>query len=173
MARQNGVETRLPFDVTVVLIQIDALDASAANDGDLAIACNGATLGATPNVVTAGTRRTLIYDVTPDEQGRKQGYLEVSVGSREAWRPAGVIGLGGDAQGWGERLAGSVPPELVSPLALSADGSVVIRFEVLPDRGRASALKPARPAGRARENKRTKAATASPAGAATEKVTHG
>ena len=173
MARQNGVETRLPIDVTVVLIQIDALDASAANDGDLAIACHGATLGATPNVVSAGTRRTLIYDVAADDQGRKQGYLEVSVGSREAWRPAGVVGLGGDAQGWGDRLAGSLPPELVSPLALSADGSVLIRFEVLPDRGRASTRNPARPAGRIRENKQTPATTTSPAGAADEKVTHG
>lgn len=134
MARQNGVETRLPMDVSVVVIQLDALDASAANDGDLAIACNGATLSSKPVVVTAGTRRTLVYDATPDEVGKKQGYIEVSVGSREAWRPAGVIGLAGDAQSWGERLAGSVPPELVSPLALSADGSVLLRFEVLPER---------------------------------------
>jgi hypothetical protein len=79
-----------------------------------------------------------------------------------------------NAQGWGDRLAGSVPPELVSPLALSADGSVVIRFEVLADRGRGSAVKPARPAGRSQENKPAPATTTTPpTGAANEKVTHG
>lgn len=146
MARQNGVETRLPVDVSVVVIQLDALDVSAANDGDLAIACNGATLSAKPVVVTAGTRRTLIYDATPDEAGKKQGFIELSVGSRDAWRPAGVIGLPGDARGWGERLAASVPPELVAPHALSADGSVTVRFEVAPERVRTAAKKPQRQA---------------------------
>ncbi len=137
MARQSAVQTRLPDDVTVVLIQLDALDASAANDGDLAIGCEGAQLSGTPVVVSAGTRRTLIYDAWPDELGKKRGFIEVSIASRSAWRAAGVIGLAGDAKGWGERLAGSVPPELVSPLALSPDGSVMVRFEVLPaTRGR-------------------------------------
>ena len=121
----------------------------------------------------AGTRRTLIYDVTADDQGRKQGYLEVSVGSREAWRPAGVVGLGGDAQGWGDRLAGSVPPELVSPLALSADGSVVIRFEVLPDRGRASTRNPARPSGRIAGEQADEGDDHVAGGRGDEKVTHG
>ncbi|MGR4867338.1 DUF6603 domain-containing protein [Variovorax sp. LARHSF232] len=165
MARQNGIETRLPADVSVVVIQLDALDASAANDGDLAIACNGATLSRKPVVVTAGTRRTLIYDATPDEDGKKQGHIEVSVGSRSAWRAAGVIGLTGNAQGWGERLAGSVPPELVSPLALSADGSVTVRFEVLPASGRVRTLNPTKPP--------KPVSPVKPKDKAKERVTHG
>ncbi|MDM0043056.1 hypothetical protein QTH91_01045 [Variovorax dokdonensis] len=132
MVRQTAVETRLPDDVTVVVVQLDALDASAVNDGDLAIACDGGQLSQAPVVVSAGTRRTLVYDALADDVGIQRGYLSISVGSREAWRLAGVIGLPGDADGWGERLAENVPPQLVAPLALSADGAVRVRFEVLP-----------------------------------------
>ena len=130
MARQSAVETRLPIGVSVVLIQLDVVDLSAAADGDLAIACDGAMLSSKPVVVTAGTRRSLIYDAVPDADGRERGFFEVSVGSREAWRVAGVVGVAGTSGDWGERLAGGVPPELVSPHALTADGSVSVRFEI-------------------------------------------
>ena len=63
IAGQQGVETRLPADVSVVMIGLDVLDPSAAADGDLALAVTGGTLAATPVRVITGGRRLLLYDV--------------------------------------------------------------------------------------------------------------
>ena len=93
LADQSGVETWLPSAVSVVMILLDRADATAAEAGDIGIACDGATLATPPVVGSGGLRRALLYDVTARDEkaeadlhrSRKQSRLVVG-GCRRASR---------------------------------------------------------------------------------------
>ena len=120
LAGQSGVETWLPKNIGVVMIILDQQDATAADEGDLAIACEGATLAVPPVAGSGGRRRALLYDVTSADP--KAGHIAIALGSKAGWALAGVIGLPGKAMEWAARLNGSVPPHLVPDGPLTPGG---------------------------------------------------
>jgi len=121
---QPGVETWLPVGVGVVALILDIVDASATQDGDLAIAATGATLSTQLVRVAGGNRKMLFYDVLSRDPNAT--YLSVSAASRDGLRVAGVVGLSGRAQEWGVRLNGRVPEHWVSDGPLTPDGQIVV-----------------------------------------------
>ena len=123
---QVGTETRLPLGVTVVAVLLDGQDVTAAADGDLAIATDGAQLATPPIPVGGGRRRMLLYDVVKRDTAADR--LSISVGSSQGWRVAGVVGLTGRAIEWANRFHGEVPEHLVLDGPLTPDGSVVVRL---------------------------------------------
>ena len=121
---QVGIETRLPASVGVVLIGLDIIDTTAADEGDLALAVSGGTLAATPLRVITGGRRLLLYDVV----STLAPALLVSVASVSGHRVGAVIGLQGRATEWASRLAAGVPDHFVPDAALSAGGSLTVTY---------------------------------------------
>jgi hypothetical protein len=126
LASQTGAETWLPVGVSVVMILLDQVEASAADAGDLGIACDGATLGTPPMAGTGGRRRALLYDVVSRDSAATR--ISISVASKAGWALAGVIGLPGRAAEWAARLNGSVPPNLVPDGPLTAWGQINVRL---------------------------------------------
>jgi hypothetical protein len=122
-----GVETWLPASVGVVMVLLDQQDPTAASDGDLSIAADGATLAVPPARVVGGRRKALLYDVV--DHDRTADHLVVAVASRAAWRVAGVVGLPGRAQEWAVRFNGNLPEHLVPDGPLTPDGRLTVRFE--------------------------------------------
>jgi hypothetical protein len=135
---QVGIETRFPTTVTVVCILLDGQDVTAAADGDLAIAADGARLVTPPIPVGGGRRRMLLYDLA--DRDRKLDHISISVGSSRGWRVAGVVGLTGRAIEWANRFQGDVPERLVADGSLTPEGSVLVRLVT-------SAPTPTRPPG--------------------------
>ena len=131
---QVGVETSLPPQIEVVAVMLDQQDASAADDGDLAIAVTGAKLSSSPMRVVGGRHKALIYDVT--ERSRDADHIVVAVASRAGWRLAGVVGLPGNAQEWAVRMNGNVPEQLVPEGPLTPDGEITVTLSQ-PVRGAA------------------------------------
>jgi hypothetical protein len=126
MTDQVGAETWLPPTIGVVMILLDREDATAAGDGDLSLAVQGAALVSPPLRVLGGKRKALLYNVTgvkPDTD-----HLTVGVASKAGWRVAGVAGLPGHAQEWAVRWNGQIPEQIVSDGPLAPDGSVTVRF---------------------------------------------
>jgi len=126
LANQSGVETWLPSAVSVVMILLDRGDATAAEAGDIGIACDGATLATPPVVGSGGMRRALLYDVTARDEKAKR--ISIAVASKAGWLLAGVIGLPGRAAEWAARLNGNVPPDLVPGGVLTSAGHVVVQL---------------------------------------------
>jgi hypothetical protein len=125
LALQSGAETLLPIAVSVVMILLDQVDPSAADAGDLGIACEGATLGTPPIAGTGGCRRSLLYEVIARDPGATR--ISVSVVSRSGWTLAGVVGLPGRAAEWAAQLSGSVPPHLVPDGPLTTAGQIDVQ----------------------------------------------
>jgi large repetitive protein len=126
VAGQKGVETRLPADVSVVMIGLDILDPAAAADGDLALAIVGGTVAETPVRVITGGRRLLLYDVaTRDPQAVA---LVISVASASAHKVGAVIGLNGRSAEWANLFASGVPDHFVPDEALSPGGSITVNY---------------------------------------------
>ena len=123
---QLGVETRLPIGIDVVMIALDISDPSAAADGDLALAASGGTLAATPQRVTTGGRRLLLYDVVARDAAANA--LVLSVASVSAYGLAGVVGLHGKASEWANRLSNGVPDQFVPDGALSPGGFLIVTY---------------------------------------------
>jgi hypothetical protein len=123
---QPGVETWLPMAISVVALILDIVDASATQDGDLAIAAKNATLSTQPVRVAGGNRKMLFYDVF--DRDAKAAFISVSAASRDGLRVAGVVGLSGRAQEWGVRLNGRVPEHWVSEGHLTPDGQITVRI---------------------------------------------
>jgi hypothetical protein len=126
VAGQSGVETWLPAAIGVVMILLDQQDANAVMDGDLGIACDGATLATPPVAGAGGSRRALLYDVIARDE--RAGHIVVSVASKKGWALAGVIGLPGRAAEWAARLHGTAPPHLVPDGPLTTAGEVLVRL---------------------------------------------
>jgi len=126
LASQAGVETWLPASTGVVMILLDQQDPSAATDGDLGLAVDGATLSNSPIRILGGRRRALLYDVQKVAAGAT--HLTVAVASVAGWRFSGVIGLSGKAQEWGVRFNGKIPEQLVPDGPLTPNGSVSVRL---------------------------------------------
>jgi hypothetical protein len=120
---QSGIETWLPTSISVVGLILDQQDATAASDGDLAIAVSGATLSTPPIRVVGGARKILLYDVT---QVTASNQIIVGVASLSASRLSGIIGLSGRAQEWAVLWNGAVPEHIVPDGPLTPDGSVLI-----------------------------------------------
>jgi hypothetical protein len=129
LAGQSGVETWLPKNIGVVLIILDQQNATAAEEGDFAVACEGATLAVPPVIGAGGRRRALLYDVTSTD--RKAAHITIALGSIAGWALAGVVGLPGKAVEWAARLHGSVPPHLVPDGPLTPGGEVRVRLNIL------------------------------------------
>jgi hypothetical protein len=126
----NGVaaaETWLPADAGAVAVLLDQVDPTAALNGDLGIAAEGATLSARPLRIGGGRRLALVYDVTADADA-PGGVIGVSVASQAGWRLAGVAGLPGRAAEWAARWHGQVPESLVPDGPLSPDGQIHVRY---------------------------------------------
>jgi hypothetical protein len=130
VADQPGLTTRLPSAVTVVAVLLEQTDATAAFDGDLSLAAEGAVVSLPPRVVAGGTRRTVIYEVRANDVAKARGWFELSIASEKGWRLGGVIGLQGSAADWADRLDGDVPPTFIDDRALSADGELRARFAI-------------------------------------------
>lgn len=130
LATQSGVETWLPTSTGVVMILLDQQDPSAAADGDLALAVNGATLSSSPVRILGGRRRALLYDV--QQVTAAVDHITVAAASVAGWRFAGVIGLSGEAQEWGVRFNGKIPEQLVPDGPLTPNGSVTVRLVAAP-----------------------------------------
>jgi hypothetical protein len=128
MVAQSGAETWLPVAIGVVMILLDLQDATAADSGDLGIACDGATLATPPVAGTGGRRRALLYDVVARDP--KATRISVSVASKTGWSLAGVIGLPGRAAEWAARLNGAVPPDLVPNGPLTPSGQILVQLNV-------------------------------------------
>jgi hypothetical protein len=126
LATQSAVETWLPTSIGVVMILLDQQDPSAAADGDLALAVDGATLNSTPIRILGGRRRALLYDVQQVKAGA--AHITIGAASVAGWRFAGVIGLSGKAQEWGVRFNGKIPEQIVPDGPLTPDGSVNVRL---------------------------------------------
>lgn len=130
LATQAGVETWLPATTGVVMILLDQQDPSAAADGDLGLAVNGATLSTSPIRILGGRRRALLYDV--QQVTTVADHITVAVASLSGWRFSGVIGLSGKAQEWGVRFNGKIPEQLVPDGPLTPNGSVTVRMVSAP-----------------------------------------
>jgi len=128
MRDETATETSLPVETEVVMILLDRLDTTAASHGDLAIACDGATLTTPPLRVDGGERRALLYQVTQVVDGAAT--ITVSTASAVGWRVSGVVGLPGSAQEWAVRANGGVPEHLVPEGPLTPDGQVRIRLSL-------------------------------------------
>jgi hypothetical protein len=123
---QHGMQTRLPTRVSVVMVILDARDPCAVEEGDFAIAVDGAILKTPPVPVGGGRRRALLYDVA--EPTRSRDFFTVSLASKEGWRVAGVIGLAGRAIEWANRWHGNVPEDMAPVGPLTPHGSVRIQL---------------------------------------------
>jgi len=128
MHEETAVETSLPIETAVVMILLDRQDATAAAEGDFAIACDGATLATPPLRVSGGERRALLYPVS--QLAPSASSITVSTASAAGWRISGVVGLPGNAQEWAVRANGGVPEHLVPEGPLTPDGQVTIRLGV-------------------------------------------
>jgi hypothetical protein len=128
VADASIIETRLPFATSVVAVMLDRQDATAADEGDLALAIDGATLTTPPFALGTGSRRVLLYDVA--ERERDVRWFSLSVASRAGWRIAGVAGLAGRAGEWATRFNGAVPENLVPDGPLTPTGSLTVRFNI-------------------------------------------
>jgi hypothetical protein len=123
---QQGVETRLPTGIDVVMIALDIADPTDAADGDLALAISGGTLAATPSRIVTVGRRLLLYDVIGTDASATA--LLVSVASVSGHRVGGVVGLRGTAAEWAHRFAAGVPDHFVPDAALSPGGSLTVTY---------------------------------------------
>jgi hypothetical protein len=134
---QVGIETVLPSSATVVMVLLDGSDETAAANGDLAIAAQGATLVAPPIPIGGGHRRALLYDVKPvlSTAGALPDSYRVSASSAAGWEISGIAGLAGKAIDWANRMHGDVPPHVIPQGPLTPDGSVRARLIQSPNRG--------------------------------------
>lgn len=123
---QLGVETRLPIGSEVVMIALDIGDFSAAQSGDLALAASGGTLADTPQRVTTGGRRLLLYDVVGRDA--KANAIILSIASVSGYRLGGVVGLHGKASEWANLLSSGVPDQFVPDGAVSPGGSLTVTY---------------------------------------------
>jgi hypothetical protein len=126
MRDQQGVETWLPMATSVVMIILEGQDPTAASEGDLALAVDGAKLTDAPLPVGGGRRRSLLYDVEEREPDAER--IAVSVASKSGWRVTGVVGLKGRAVEWATRMHGAVPERIVPDGPLTHDGQVRVRL---------------------------------------------
>jgi hypothetical protein len=112
------------------MVLLDGADPSAAENGDLAIAAQGATLVTPPIPVGGGHRRALLYDVAapPPASTAPPSYFSVSASSAAGWEITGIAGLHGKAVDWANRMHGDVPPHVVPQGPLTPDGSVRVRL---------------------------------------------
>jgi hypothetical protein len=130
LAQQSGTETWLPLSTGVVMIILDQQDPTAASSGDLAIACQGATLALPPVLGAGGSRRALLYDVTSTDP--KSGRITIAVGSKAGWSLAGVVGLPGRAAEWAGQLHGGVPRHFVADGPVTSSGELRVRASANP-----------------------------------------
>jgi hypothetical protein len=126
MRGETAVQTTLAIETAVIMILLDRQDATAAANGDFAIAADGATLATPPLRVEGGNRRALLYQVA--QVAASAASITVSTASATGWRLAGVVGLPGAAQEWAVRMNGGIPEHLVPEGPLTPDGQVILRF---------------------------------------------
>jgi hypothetical protein len=132
LSGEPAIETWLPLSTSVVLIELDQQDPTAAAAGDLAVASAGATLQVPPLLVVGDRRTVLLYQVAQPDP--KAGHIAVSVGSLSGWRLGGVVGLPGTVEEWAVRANGGIPETLVPDGPLTQDGAVTVRI-VIPAGG--------------------------------------
>jgi hypothetical protein len=123
---EPAVETWLPRSISVVLIELDQQDPTAAAAGDLAVACDGATLQVPPLLVLGNRRAALLYQV--GDADPHATHIAISVASLTGWRLGGVVGLPGQPQDWAVRANGGIPETLVPDGPLTQDGQVTVRI---------------------------------------------
>jgi len=129
--RAQGIETTLSAATRVVAITLDARSARLPSDADLELTVRGARLAEAPVRAGAGQRAIYLFDVLPLAGGARDKQptpLEIGIVTPDDVRVTGVVGLGGTASAWGERLNGTVPDDWVPDSALSAGGQTRIRL---------------------------------------------
>lgn len=132
-ADSRSIETTLPSATRVVAIMLDARSARLPNDTDLELVVRGARL-AQGSMVRAGTGQRAIYlfDVSAEPE-KEPAAMEIGVVTAADVRLTGVVGLGGTALAWGERLNGTVPDDWVPDGPLTAGGRTRIRLKLLEE----------------------------------------
>jgi large repetitive protein len=128
-AEAGSIETTLPAATRVVAITLDARIARLPNDADLELVVRGAKLASDPVRAGSGLRAIYLFDVIAEPQKEKDPpALEIGVVTSDDVRLTGVVGLGGTALAWGERLNGTVPDDWVPDGPLTAGGQTRIRL---------------------------------------------
>jgi hypothetical protein len=125
---QTAIQTTLPASIRVVAVLLDLEPGRVLSADDLAIGAAGARLAVDPIRVEGGHRALLLYDVSRDAPASDRKPFSVTVAVRRGGRCAGVVGLGGDARTWGERMNGRIPERLVPDEPLTTDGEAQARF---------------------------------------------
>ncbi|HEY4940109.1 MAG TPA: DUF6603 domain-containing protein [Rhizomicrobium sp.] len=123
---QIAVETCLPASVDVVIVMLDGLDSTASQQGDLALAVQGATLTGSPQRVLRGNRRCLCYDVIARDA--KAASFTVSAANSSAWSVCGVVGVRGTALEWAVSLRSGSLDGLIPDGAIAPGGSLTVRY---------------------------------------------
>ena len=125
---QTAIQTTLPAGTGVVGVLLDLEPGRVLAPADLVIASAGSRLAADPIRVEGGNRALLLYDVSRYVLANAPTSFSVTVAVRRGGRCAGVVGLGGDARTWGERMNGRIPERLVPDEPLTTDGEAQVRF---------------------------------------------
>jgi large repetitive protein len=124
---QIAVETCLPASVDVVIVMLDGLDSAASQQGDLALAVQGATLAGQPQRVVRGNRRCLCYDVSARDANVVS--FTVSVANSSAWSVCGVVGVRGTALEWAASLQTATLDGLIPEGAIAPGGSLTVKYD--------------------------------------------
>ena len=125
-----AVEMRLSTRITVLAVMLDAVNARLPGDDDVMLSLRNARLDAHPVRAGGGQRAVLLFDVQADPAATANGDVPIIVGAHAAAdvRISGMVGLGGTAREWGERLNGGLPEDWVPDEALTPDGATRVRF---------------------------------------------
>ena len=125
-----AVEMRLSARITVLAVMLDAVSQRLPGDDDLMLSLHNASIDARPVRAGGGQRAVLLFDVHADPKATVNGDVPIIVGAHAATdvRISGMVGLGGTAREWGERLNGGLPEDWVPDEALTPDGATRVRF---------------------------------------------
>jgi hypothetical protein len=128
VSRQTGLQTLLPVGVRSVVVVLD--DGPGEPSGDLAsslgLAARHAELASEPEVIAAGGRTVLVYEVQKTDVDAP--WIEISLAFTTAWSVCGVMGLQASPDVWVPLFAESELDTLVEDGPLSATGSLRLHF---------------------------------------------
>ncbi|WP_430407723.1 DUF6603 domain-containing protein [Hydrogenophaga sp.] len=128
VSRQTGLQTLLPVGVRSVVVVLD--DGPGEPSGDLAsslgLSARHAELASEPEVIAAGGRTVLVYEVQKTDVDAP--WIEISLAFTTAWSVCGVMGLQASPDVWVPLFAESELDTLVEDGPLSATGSLRLHF---------------------------------------------
>ncbi len=128
IADQLGVTTTLPVAVRSIAIVLDEADGECLSTiaDTLAVSARGAVLSEKPQIVAAGARTVLLYDIIATDKGAKT--IAVPVACDAAWTLCGVMGFNGTATEWARLMASVDLDALVENGPLAPVGTAFLQF---------------------------------------------